>query len=65
MGILGETRSPLPCPNDLIAGSPAMLSRLILDHFVRKRGLTPTGSPILNCTSQLLSVLSDGQPAML
>jgi streptomycin 6-kinase len=37
----------------------------MLDHFVRKRGLTLTGSPILTCTSQLLSVVCDGPPAML
>jgi streptomycin 6-kinase len=37
----------------------------MLDHYVRRWGLTPTGSPIHTRTSQLLPVLSDGRPAML
>ena len=37
----------------------------MLDYFVRKWGLAPTGSPILTPTSQLLPVLFDGRPAML
>ncbi|MFC4174145.1 aminoglycoside phosphotransferase family protein [Microvirga sp. GCM10011540] len=37
----------------------------MLDHFLDKWNLTPTGDPIFTHTSQLLPVLSQGQPAML
>jgi streptomycin 6-kinase len=37
----------------------------MLDHYLAKWDLTPAGEPIVTHTSQLLPVLSQGQPAML
>ena len=37
----------------------------MLEPYLQKWGLTPVGEPIVTHTSQLLPVLSHGQPAML
>src|SRR6188472_3572347 len=58
--------NPLPSSTALVARRRgACYAPPMLEPYLRKWDLTPAGEPIVTHTSQLLPVLSQGQPAML